>query len=67
MARKTPQTITLNLTEATMSQLASLHDQVPVVTKHAVARAALLLGLEALTRNPGTLARWLVASRQRAT
>lgn len=67
MARKTPQTITLNLTEATMSQLASLHDQVPVVTKHAVARAALLLGLEALTRNPGTLTRWLVASRQRAT
>ncbi len=66
MAQKTPRTLTLNLSEATLDQIASLHDQVPMVTKHAVARAALLLGLEALTHNPGTLTRWLVASRQRA-
>lgn len=63
MSKGTSITIEISAQEA--EQIAALHAHVPLTSRHAVARTALVLGLHSLTKRPEQIAKLIVALRER--
>ena len=56
--------LTLALAGNHIEQVVAIHRRSPLVSRHAVAKCAFLLGLEALVRDPDALTQHLLAQRR---
>ena len=64
MPKPAPATITLDISQDEMNQLAALNALVPLATRHRLARAAFQTGMRVFGEHPETLPALLVALRQ---